>query len=71
MRTRKVEFEVPAALMPKFTEELVSKQLDHQLTGITEDDEIIIEILFNQDDPDEVEELEEFFDDLIENQEEE
>ena len=68
---RKAEFMVPAELMPKFTEELVSTKLDNQLTGVTEDDDIVIEVEYEQKETETVDELEEFLNDLIEESKEE
>lgn len=68
---RKAEFMVPAELMPKFTEELVSTKLDNQLTGVTEDDDIVIEVEYEQEETEAVDELEEFLNDLIEESKEE
>ena len=55
---RKVEFNVHALIIVEFVEELTSRDLNNSVTGVTEDDEIIIEVEYSKTESDEVEELE-------------
>ncbi len=68
---RKAEFEVPAELMPEFTEALVETELKHSLTGVNGEGEIVIEVQYKRDEADTVNELEEQLDNLLERADEE
>jgi 2-oxo-4-hydroxy-4-carboxy--5-ureidoimidazoline (OHCU) decarboxylase len=71
---RKAEFYVPSEVMAEFAQELSSRDLTNSITGITEDDDIIVEVEYDKSESDEVDELEEKLDSLcseLENEEEE
>ena len=55
---RKAEFEVPQEAMTEFADELASRNLNNTVTGTTEDGEIIIEVEYDKDESDNVDELE-------------
>jgi len=66
---RKAEFEVPQEAMTEFADELVSRNLNNTVTGTTEDGEIIIEVEYDKDESDEVDELESILEKILEEQE--
>ena len=66
---RKAEFEVPQEAMTEFADELVSRNLSNTVTGTTEDGEIIIEVEYDKDESDEVDELESILEKILEEQE--
>ncbi len=68
---RNVEFNVPEAVMTDFVKEIEKRELEGIITGMTEDDEVIIRVEFERDETSEVDELEEALNDLVENLEEE
>ncbi|MBI4945270.1 MAG: hypothetical protein HY840_02580, partial [Bacteroidetes bacterium] len=68
---RKAEFEVPQEAMTEFADELVSRNLNNTVTGTTEDGEIIIEVEYDKDESDEVDELESILEKILVEQEEE
>jgi capsular polysaccharide biosynthesis protein len=53
---RKAEFEVPQEAMTEFADELTNRNLNNTITGTTEDGEIIIEVEYDKDESDEVDE---------------
>ena len=55
---RKAEFEVPQEAMTEFADELANRNLNNTVTGTTEDGEIIIEVEYDKDESDNVDELE-------------
>ena len=55
---RKAEFEVPQEAMTEFADELASRNLNNTVTGTTKDGEIIIEVEYDKDESDNVDELE-------------
>ena len=55
---RKAEFEVPQEAMTEFADELASRNLNNTVIGTTEDGEIIIEVEYDKDESDNVDELE-------------
>jgi hypothetical protein len=63
---RKVIFEVPQELMTEFAEEMTNRNLDNTVTGTNEDGEIIIEVEFEKDESELVDELEEIHENLLE-----
>ncbi len=67
---RKAEFAVPSEVMGEFATELAERDLENSVTGTNEDDEILVEVLYEKDDADSVDELEEFLDKLREQIEE-
>jgi hypothetical protein len=71
MAKRKVEFHVPSAVMAEFAQELSNRDFVSVITGTTDDDEIVIEIEYDQADSDEIDEIEEKLDSLCEELEEE
>ncbi len=62
---RKVEFIVPTEIIVAFAEELTSREIKNSITGTTEDDEIIIEVEYDKNESDAVDELEEILEKLI------
>jgi hypothetical protein len=68
---RKAKFEVPSEVIGEFTEKMVELELENSIVGKTEDDEIEVEVLYEKNEADKVDELEEFLENLIENIEEE
>ena len=68
---RKAEFYVPSEVMAEFADELASKNLSNSITGTTEENEVIVEIEYDRDETDEVDELETALEKLREEIEEE
>lgn len=72
---RKLELYVPTEVMADFAQELASKNLSNSITGTTEENEVVVEIEYERDESDEVDELEtalqKLCDELEEEQEEE
>ncbi len=68
---RKAEFEVPSEVMAEFADAMASRNLNNTVSGTTENGEIIVEVQYERDDSDEVDELEKILDKLCENLEEE
>jgi len=64
---RKIEFEVPQRIMADFAVEISDRNLTNTITGTTEDKRIIIEIEYDKEESELVDELEEIFDNLMEN----
>jgi len=62
---RKVEFNVPTEVITEFAEELTNRDVSNSIIGTTEDDEIIIEVEYDKNESDAVDELEEILDKLI------
>ena len=63
---RKASFEVPAEVIGDFTEKMTELELSNSITGKTEDDEIEIEVLYEKEESEQVDELEEYLAELIE-----
>lgn len=63
---RKATFEVPSDLMGDFTEKLTELELTNSIIGTTEDDEIQVEVYYEKDESDAVDELETFLEELKE-----
>lgn len=63
---RKVQFCVPSPLVVEFCEEILNSNLNNSITGITEEDEIIIEVEYGKDESKVVDKLEELLDTLCE-----
>jgi len=61
---RKAILEVPSEHIGDFTEKLVETGLENSIIGKTENDEIEIEVLYDKDEEDSVDELEEFLSEL-------
>ena len=68
---RKAEFEVPSEVMAKFADEMSGRGLDNTVTGTTEDGEILVEVIYDKEESESVDELETFLDELREQIEEE
>ena len=45
---RKAEFEVPSEVMAEFTDEMVSRDMDNKVTGTNEDNEILVEVIYEK-----------------------
>jgi len=68
---RKAEFAVPGDAILEFAEEMTSKGLSNEITGVTEDEELIVEVSYSKDESKAIDALEEYLDNLIEQSEEE
>lgn len=68
---RKISFEVPSEVMVDFTEKLTDLELENSIVGKTENDEIEVEVYYDKSESKQVDELEEYFDELKEGLEEE
>jgi len=64
MKTK--EFTVSADLIVEFAEQLADSELVHAITGVTEDEEIIIEVDYEKEDRQKVFELLEMLEDEAE-----
>jgi hypothetical protein len=67
---RKIEFEVPAEVFGDFTEKLAETGLDNRVLGKNEDDEIEIEVSYEKDEAELIDDLEEHLETLIDELEE-
>ncbi|MBU0487983.1 MAG: hypothetical protein KKD31_08550 [Bacteroidetes bacterium] len=63
---RKIEFEVPEHLLADFAAEIADRNLANTITGTTSDKKIVIEIEFEREESDLIDELEDFFEELNE-----
>ena len=63
---RKAILRVPPEVIAEFTEELLETGFDNEIVGVTRHDEIEIEVMYEKDQADLVEELEEHLQGLIE-----
>lgn len=63
---RKIEFEVPQDVIVDFAEEITDRNLKNTITGVLDDEKVVIEIEYDKDDTELVNQLEEIFDDLTE-----
>jgi predicted HTH transcriptional regulator len=68
---RKAEFNVPSEAMAEFAEEMANRNLSNTVAGTNEDGEIIVEVEYNRDESEEVDELETILEKLREELEEE
>jgi capsular polysaccharide biosynthesis protein len=68
---RKAEFAVPSEVMAEFANELAERDLDNKVVGTSEDDEILVEISYEKEETQVVDELEAILDNLREQIEEE
>ncbi len=68
---KRLALNVPFEVMVEFSEALTNRSLDNFIAGVTEDDEIIVQLVFESNQSKAVNELEEILDDLIEQLEEE
>jgi capsular polysaccharide biosynthesis protein len=67
---RKAEFAVPSEVMAEFANEMAERELDNKVVGTTEDDEILVEVSYEKEETEIVDELETILDDLREQIEE-
>ena len=67
---RKAEFKVPQDVVVEFCQELTDHSLTNEITGTTENDEIIIEVGYDKEETKEVDELETHLESLCEELEE-
>ncbi|MBS1635295.1 MAG: hypothetical protein JST26_05185 [Bacteroidetes bacterium] len=63
---RKASMEVPADVIGDFTQKLTELGLENALTGTTDEGEIEVEIYYDKDDSELVDELEEYLEELKE-----
>lgn len=63
---RKAEFTVPTEVMAEFTNEMTERDLENKVVGTTEDDEILVEVSYDKEEAQAVDELEEILDNLLE-----
>lgn len=68
---RKAEFAVPSEVMAEFANEMAERDLDNKVVGISEDDEILVEVIYEKEETKSVDELEAILDNLREQIEEE
>lgn len=68
---RKISFEVPPQVIGDFAQKLSELELDNSIVGKTDEDEIEIEVYYEKNENDQVDELEEYLQNLIDNIEEE
>ena len=68
---RKAEFNVPSEVMAEFAGEMANRNLSNTVAGTNEDGEIIVEVEYDRDETDDVDELEEILAKLREGLEEE
>ena len=61
---RKAEFAVPSEVMAEFANEMAERELDNKVVGTTEDDEILVEVSYEKEETEIVDELETILDDL-------
>jgi hypothetical protein len=64
---RRIAFELPLAIISEFCEELSTTDLENEIMGVTDTGEIILEVYYDKNECDAVDELEKFFDELLEN----
>ena len=69
--SRKIEFIVPTDVSTEFVEAITDRHFENTMTGVTEDDDLIIEVSYDKEDSEIIEELEGLLETLIENLEEE
>jgi hypothetical protein len=67
---RKAEFLIPSEAMVEFTDEMANRDLAGTVSGTTDEDEIILEVEYEKDESDQVDELEAILDKLKEQIEE-
>ena len=63
---RKAEFAVPSEVMAEFANELAERDLDNKVVGTSEDDEILVEVSYEKEETQVVDELEAILDNLRE-----
>ena len=68
---RKAEFEVPSKVMAEFADEMTNRDLDNKVTGTNEQNEILVEVIYEKEECKSVDELEKILDNLREQMEEE
>lgn len=71
---RKAEFAVPSEVMAEFAEKLATQDLDNKIVGTNDDYEVLVEVEYERDQSEEIDELEEYLNSLreqIEDEEEE
>ncbi len=68
---RKAEFLVPSEAIVEFTDEMASRHLDNTVTGTTTEGEIVLEVSYERDETDEVDELEKILEKIREEMNEE
>lgn len=62
---KKINFEVPTEGMPEFVEDLSSRNLSNSVLGTNEDGDIIIEVFYDKEDEDEINQLENLLEKII------
>lgn len=68
---RKAEFAVPSEVMAEFANEMAERDLDNKVVGTSEDDEILVEVSYEKEETQVVDELEAILDNLREQVEDE
>ena len=61
---RKAEFAVPSDVMVDFVNEMTERELDNTIVGTSEDDEILVEVLYEKDETKVIDELEAILENL-------
>lgn len=68
---RKAEFAVPSELMTEFADKLASHNLNNTITGTNDECEVLVEVEYERGQHEDIDELEEYINDLREKLEEE
>jgi hypothetical protein len=68
---RKAEFLVPSEAMLEFTDAMASRHLDNSVTGTTTEGEIVVEVSYEREENNEVDELEKVLEKIREEMDEE
>lgn len=67
---RKAIFEVPAEVIGDFVEKLTDLELNNTIIGLTDNEDLEIEVLYEKDESDEVDHLEHYLEKLVDSIEE-
>ncbi len=67
---RKAEFAVPSEVMAEFAEKLANQNLSNEIVGTNDDFEVLVEVEYERDQAEEIDELEEYLGELREQIEE-
>ena len=63
---RKAAFAVPSEVIAEFADEMTNMKLENTVVGTNEENEILVEVMYEKEESKEVDALEEFLDDLRE-----
>ncbi len=62
---RRAHFEVPEGAMCEFARELASRQLNNTIVGVNPDEEVVIQVDYDRNETEAIDELEEVLDGLL------